>query len=391
MATAHGIPDPRDRRARRPGPLDDRHHDQHGGGRPPGAHRRQGHPRVVLSGVGVEGRRPTGVHRRGQPGPTGALHRTRCGHRGLGGPVGASWASMRPSSRPPSRPSSSPTAASTGPGSVSVASTSDLSGAVTLAVRASNGTCWFAWQAPDSGTWYGARTGGGTCAAEPIEPTPTPGVVSSSSVGWSQRDRSRRCEGPCPSGPRPPARPRHHQAPLLESSDRQSHRGQRQPGAEQHRLDGRRRVVEHVPHRLLEVSEPGHPRSDGGPPTVGTGPDGSTGRPPRTRASAVSTSSTSRIGVHPSTSRPLVPREAELRTEPGTAPTGTPRRAAASTVWNEPPRPWHSTTTTTSARAAMMRLRAGKTRGRGGVPSAASDSTAPRRATSCQSAALALG
>jgi len=76
--------------------------------------------------------------------------------------------------------------ASTGPGPVSVAATSDGSGAVTLAVRDTNGTCWFAWRAPDSGAWYGAQTGGGTCAAQPIEPTPTPGVVSNSSIGWSQ-------------------------------------------------------------------------------------------------------------------------------------------------------------------------------------------------------------
>lgn len=76
--------------------------------------------------------------------------------------------------------------ASTGPGSVSVAATSDGPGAVTLAARSSDGSCWFAWRAPDSGTWYGARTGGGPCAAQPIESTPTPGVVSSSVIGWAE-------------------------------------------------------------------------------------------------------------------------------------------------------------------------------------------------------------
>ncbi len=75
---------------------------------------------------------------------------------------------------------------STGPASVSVAATGDGSGAVTLAVRAVDGTCWFAWRAPDSGAWYGARTGGATCAAQPVEPTPDPGPVSSASVGWEQ-------------------------------------------------------------------------------------------------------------------------------------------------------------------------------------------------------------
>jgi hypothetical protein len=55
-------------------------------------------------------------------------------------------------------------------------------------------------------------------------------------------------------------------------------------------------------------------------------------RPHRDKATAVRTSSTSRTGVHPSTSNPLVPADAGLRTEPGTAQTGMDRRAAASAV-----------------------------------------------------------
>jgi hypothetical protein len=74
--------------------------------------------------------------------------------------------------------------ASTGPGTVSVASTSDGSGSVTLAARGADGTCWFAWRSPQAGTLYGAQTGGGACAAQPIEPTPNPGTVSSTSIGW---------------------------------------------------------------------------------------------------------------------------------------------------------------------------------------------------------------
>ena len=75
---------------------------------------------------------------------------------------------------------------STGPNTVSVASTSDGTWSVTLAARAVGGTCWFAWRSPQTGVWYGAETGGGTCAAQPIEPTPNPGAVSSTSIGWQQ-------------------------------------------------------------------------------------------------------------------------------------------------------------------------------------------------------------
>ena len=75
---------------------------------------------------------------------------------------------------------------STGPGTVSVASTSDGSGSITLAARATGGTCWFAWRSPQTGTWFGAQIGGGSCAAQPIEPTPNPGTVSSTSIGWRQ-------------------------------------------------------------------------------------------------------------------------------------------------------------------------------------------------------------
>lgn len=75
---------------------------------------------------------------------------------------------------------------STGPNSVSVASTSEGVGSVTLAARSTDGTCWFAWRSPQAGTWYGAQTKTTTCAAQPVEPTPNPAPVSSSSVGWQQ-------------------------------------------------------------------------------------------------------------------------------------------------------------------------------------------------------------
>jgi hypothetical protein len=73
---------------------------------------------------------------------------------------------------------------STGSGTVSVASTTDGSGSVTLAGHSSDGTCWFAWRSPETGTWYGAQTGGGPCAAQPVEPTPNPAPVSDTSIGW---------------------------------------------------------------------------------------------------------------------------------------------------------------------------------------------------------------
>ena len=60
---------------------------------------------------------------------------------------------------------------------------------------------------------------------------------------------------------------------------------------------------------------------------------------------------------------------ASLRTGPGTAITVTPRWSAACTVWNEPPLARDSTTTTTSAKAPRIRLRAGKRQGSGRAPS----------------------
>ena len=62
---------------------------------------------------------------------------------------------------------------------------------------------------------------------------------------------------------------------------------------------------------------------------------------------------------------------------PGTASTARSRRSASSAVSNEPPRWWDSTTSTTSARPAMIRLRAGNRHGSGDVPRGASLRMAP--------------
>ena len=80
------------------------------------------------------------------------------------------------------------------------------------------------------------------------------------------------------------------------------------------------------------------------------------------------TSSAPVIGWRPSASRAFVPTDAGLRTEPGTTSTSMPRASAASTVWSDPPRSCDSTTITASARAAMMRLRAGKRQRSGVMP-----------------------
>jgi hypothetical protein len=60
------------------------------------------------------------------------------------------------------------------------------SGTVTLASRSTSGTCWLAWKAAGSVTWYGAQTHLPSCAAPALASAPTPGPVTSSSIGWQQ-------------------------------------------------------------------------------------------------------------------------------------------------------------------------------------------------------------
>jgi hypothetical protein len=73
-----------------------------------------------------------------------------------------------------------PTASST---TVSVASGA---GGLTLADRSSDGTCWLVWHDASDPTWYGAQTGLSSCTAPSLSGAPTPGPVSSSSIGWQQ-------------------------------------------------------------------------------------------------------------------------------------------------------------------------------------------------------------
>ena len=86
-----------------------------------------------------------------------------------------------------------------------------------------------------------------------------------------------------------------------------------------------------------------------------------------------------------------MPAAARLRTEPGTAITSIDRSIAAWAVIKDPPRSRLSTTTSTSLRAARIRLRRGKRNASGAVPGGHSESSTPRSQTSSQSAALTLG
>ena len=106
---------------------------------------------------------------------------------------------------------------------------------------------------------------------------------------------------------------------------------------------------------------------------------------------AARTSSTDKQGWQPSLMRALVPAEAELRIDPGTASTGTPRSPAIPAVMSEPPRSWLSTTTSRSHRATRIRFLAGNLHGAGAVPSGYSETIAPEVATATHRSALLLG
>jgi len=75
---------------------------------------------------------------------------------------------------------------STNTSTVSVAIVTDGSGAITLADRASDGTCWLVWRSPGTAAWYGAQKGLASCTAPALASAPTPGPVSSSAIGWQQ-------------------------------------------------------------------------------------------------------------------------------------------------------------------------------------------------------------
>jgi hypothetical protein len=59
------------------------------------------------------------------------------------------------------------------------------SGSITLADRSADGTCWLVWKSAEA-TWFGAQTSLSSCTAPAMTEAPTPGSVSSSSIGWAQ-------------------------------------------------------------------------------------------------------------------------------------------------------------------------------------------------------------
>ena len=87
------------------------------------------------------------------------------GSYGVGGPVGAAIGGAD--------------AAGANGGSVD-------NGSVTLASHSTSGTCWLAWKAAGSATWYGAQTHLSSCSAPALSSEPTPGPVTSSTIGWEQ-------------------------------------------------------------------------------------------------------------------------------------------------------------------------------------------------------------
>ena len=60
------------------------------------------------------------------------------------------------------------------------------SGSVTLADRSSGGICWLVWRSDGAATWYGAQSGQSRCTAPVLSSAPSPGPVSSSSIGWQE-------------------------------------------------------------------------------------------------------------------------------------------------------------------------------------------------------------
>ena len=112
------------------------------------------------------------------------------------------------------------------------------------------------------------------------------------------------------------------------------------------------------------------------------------GRPP-SRPNVTSTSSAPTTGVAPSTRRRFVPSEAGLRTDPGTAITGTPRTPASVTV----SRSHRGPSTRPRRPRRRMRQGCGCGRGTGGCRRCCgtSEHRRPRRPTSSHRPALQRG
>lgn len=70
---------------------------------------------------------------------------------------------------------------------VSVAESAGVGGggSVTLAVRSTSGTCWYAWVGAGT-SWFGAEPDSKSCVAEPLSTAPSAGSPAPGVVGWRQ-------------------------------------------------------------------------------------------------------------------------------------------------------------------------------------------------------------
>ncbi len=59
-------------------------------------------------------------------------------------------------------------------------------GSVTLASWSTSRTCWLIWQPTGGQPWYGAQTNLPNCTAPAFSAAPTPGMPTSTSIGWQQ-------------------------------------------------------------------------------------------------------------------------------------------------------------------------------------------------------------
>ena len=124
----------------------------------------------------------------------------------------------------------------------------------------------------------------------------------------------------------------------------------------------------------------------------GNGVSGGGGGAPRSSGpSCASTSSAVSVKVAPRRRRSLAPRQRGSSGEPGTAKTSRPCSSAKRAVISEPERAAASTTTTPSAIPEMIRLRRGKWRACGSLPSGNSATIAPCRRKRLVEPAVLLG
>jgi hypothetical protein len=98
--------------------------------------------------------------------------------------AGSGFGQVTPATLTAANPSTTFTSGpSTSASMVSVATSPD---SITLADRASDGTCWLVWKSSAGGTWFGAQTGLASCTAPVLAAPPVASAVSSASIGWQE-------------------------------------------------------------------------------------------------------------------------------------------------------------------------------------------------------------